>query len=70
MNLSHKIYDLLYVGCRERTTTESTCSHFISTSYIIQSIAKVGHYGIRITWNDNHNTGIYSYQYMYELSEQ
>ena len=38
------------------------------TSYIIQSIAKVGHYGVRITWNDNHNTGIYTYQYIHELS--
>jgi len=55
------VFGNIYKGPEQKLT---------AISYIIKSIARVGHYGVRITWNDNHNTGIYSYQYMYELSEQ
>ncbi len=35
--------------------------------YKIKSIDTVGGYAIQITWKDNHNTGIYSWEYLKEL---
>tara|TARA_Y100000588_G_scaffold343529_1_gene389104 strand:+ start:290 stop:592 length:303 start_codon:yes stop_codon:yes gene_type:complete len=31
------------------------------------NIIKVGHYAVRITWGDGHNTGLYSYNYLKKL---
>jgi DUF971 family protein len=31
------------------------------------SVEPVGHYAIRIAWNDGHNTGIYSYDHLREI---
>ena len=31
------------------------------------SVEEVGHYAIRIDWNDGHNTGIYSYDHLREI---
>lgn len=36
----------------------------------ISSIETIGNYAIRITFDDNHNTGIYSWSYLYELGEK
>ena len=33
----------------------------------IQDVEPVGNYAIRIRWNDGHNTGIYSYDYLREI---
>ena len=33
----------------------------------IADLDKQGHYAIRITFSDGHNTGIYSWQYLFEL---
>lgn len=33
----------------------------------IQQIDPVGRYAIRLTFNDGHSTGIYSWKYLYEL---
>lgn len=33
----------------------------------ISNIEKVGNYAIRILFNDGHDTGIYSWEYLYEL---
>ena len=33
----------------------------------IMAIEPVGRYAVRITFTDMHNTGIYSWQYLYEL---
>ena len=33
----------------------------------IMEIETVGHYAIRITFDDMHDTGIFSWQYLYEL---
>ena len=35
----------------------------------ISSIEKVGHYAIRIDFTDGHNTGIYSWPYLYNLGK-
>lgn len=30
----------------------------------------VGNYALRITWSDNHNTGLFSWEYLKEISDQ
>ena len=34
---------------------------------LIDKVEKVGNYAIRIIFSDGHNTGIYSWQYLYEI---
>ncbi len=34
----------------------------------ISNIEKVGNYAIRIIFNDSHDTGIFSWEYLYDLS--
>ncbi len=36
---------------------------------IIESIESVGNYAIKINFDDGHNTGLYSWQYLCELGE-
>lgn len=36
----------------------------------ITALEPVGHYAIRIVFDDGHNTGLYTWQYLYELGEQ
>lgn len=33
----------------------------------IDSIEPIGHYAIKLAFDDNHDTGIYSWDYLYEL---
>ena len=51
--------------CREKCPDLST-----SPSHTIKNISKVGRYGIRITWCDGHNAGIYSLSLLYDVSEK
>ncbi|OGV11257.1 MAG: hypothetical protein A2330_05835 [Ignavibacteria bacterium RIFOXYB2_FULL_36_7] len=37
--------------------------------YKIKSIDAVGGYAIQIVWKDNHNTGIYSWEYLKKLDK-
>ena len=39
------------------------------TSYKIAGIQPVGYYAIRPFWEDNHNTGIYSYEFLKKLCQ-
>ena len=32
-------------------------------------IQRVGHYAVRLVWNDGHRTGIYTFEFLRELSE-
>jgi DUF971 family protein len=36
----------------------------------MSSVEPVGNYAIRIYWNDGHNTGIYTWSFLRELSER
>ena len=36
----------------------------------IQAIEPVGHYGIRLVFDDAHATGIYTFDYLYALGEK
>lgn len=38
-------------------------------SFQIKNIEPTGGYAIQITWKDGHNTGIYSWEYLKDLSE-
>ena len=40
-----------------------------SDAFRIVNIVKVGHYAIRISWGDNHSTGIYSYEMLKKMEE-
>ena len=37
--------------------------------YLIKNIETVGEYAVQITWEDGHNTGIYTYDYLRVLDE-
>ena len=36
----------------------------------IKEVVSVGRYAIQIRWADGHDTGIYTYDYLYKLGEQ
>jgi DUF971 family protein len=36
--------------------------------YVVKNIQQVGVYAIQISWGDGHNTGIYSWEYLLQLS--
>ena len=37
--------------------------------YIINRYMKIGHYAIRVVWEDGHNAGIYSFEFLKSLGE-
>ena len=39
-------------------------------SFVIRKIFNVGKYGIKILWGDNHDYGIYTFEYLQSLSSQ
>lgn len=40
-----------------------------SEMFLIKNIETVGEYAIQITWQDGHNTGIYTYEYLMDLDK-
>ena len=42
---------------------------FAENQVTVRSINQVGKYAIQITWNDGHNTGIYEYTFLKNLSK-
>jgi DUF971 family protein len=40
-----------------------------SGSYLIKNIETVGDYAVQLTWNDKHNTGIYTWEYLMDLDK-
>ena len=42
---------------------------FGKLNVLIQSIEKAGNYAIQITFDDGHNSGIFSWDYLFELGE-
>ena len=38
-------------------------------AYKLINVIKVGHYAIRITWGDNHDSGIYTFDRLKSLAE-
>ena len=41
----------------------------ISDDLLIKNVSVVGRYALCFTWSDNHDTGIYSFQYLRALGE-
>ena len=36
----------------------------------VTSVEPIGHYAVRLVFDDGHNTGLYTWKYLYELGEQ
>ena len=36
----------------------------------VTAIEPIGHYAVRLVFDDGHNTGLYTWQYLYELGQQ
>ncbi len=36
----------------------------------VMSIDPIGHYAVRLVFDDGHDTGLYTWEYLYELGEQ
>jgi len=36
----------------------------------VTSVEPIGHYAVRLVFDDGHDTGLYSWEYLYELGEQ
>lgn len=36
----------------------------------VNSIEPIGHYAVRLVFDDGHDTGLYTWQYLYELGRQ
>ena len=34
------------------------------------NISEVGNYALRFDWSDNHNTGIYTWEYLHEIGKE
>ncbi len=61
-------------GCKGETILLRTyrppkLQMFSPEMYKIKNIDVVGGYAIRITWQDGHNTGIYSWEYIRQLEK-
>ena len=65
--------------CREQTqkkveTKKSSALRVLSAtidqSLDLQSVTAIGRYAIGIRWGDEHDSGIYSFVYLYELANQ
>lgn len=37
---------------------------------VIDAVEPVGHYAVRLVFDDGHNTGLYSWKYLHELGRQ
>jgi DUF971 family protein len=71
------VYPLKYLrgecpcaSCRtEREEARNNPLRVISgrTSAVIKDVEPVGRYGMRITWEDGHSTGIYTFEYLREI---
>jgi DUF971 family protein len=36
----------------------------------VKAVEPIGHYAVRLVFDDGHNTGLYTWQYLYELGSQ
>jgi len=43
---------------------------FTDNQITVKAITQVGKYAIQIMWNDGHNTGIYEYPFLKNMSEK
>ena len=61
--------------CVERRQSESDILHVITevgleTTAELRNVRAVGNYAIQIVWEDGHDTGIYTYDYLRSLGEE
>ena len=48
--------------------TSDPLTIFLKNLYLVD-IQRVGRYAVRLVWNDGHRTGIYTFEFLRELSE-
>lgn len=49
---------------------EMSISRYKPDQLMLLDISVVGNYAINVLWKDGHNTGIYQYDYLREISEE
>jgi DUF971 family protein len=37
---------------------------------LVKAVEPIGHYAVRLVFDDGHNTGLYTWQYLHELGSQ
>jgi DUF971 family protein len=37
---------------------------------LVKAVEPIGHYAVRLVFDDGHNTGLYTWQYLYELGSE
>jgi DUF971 family protein len=42
---------------------------YSSASFVLKSFTQIGGYALQFCWGDDHDTGIYSFEYLRKLSE-
>lgn len=42
---------------------------YVPESFKIRSVRQVGGYAVQVTWNDGHDTGLYTFKYLKRLEE-
>ena len=55
---------------QEPGSDEMIVRRYTDSQVQVASISPVGQYAINIIWKDGHDTGIYEYDYLKELSEK
>jgi len=43
--------------------------HYSAASFLLRQIDRIGGYALQPIWQDGHQTGLYSYQYLRELED-
>lgn len=43
--------------------------HTYTESITLENITAIGNYGLKLQWADNHQTGIYTFEFLAELSD-
>ncbi|MCX6599049.1 MAG: DUF971 domain-containing protein [Acidobacteria bacterium] len=52
----------------QKASTPSNPFQLFKPALRINSVEPIGNYAIRIYWNDNHSTGIYTWEFLHELA--
>ena len=55
-------------GCRGHSPGEVPPPNVSGVSLL--NISEVGSYALRFDWSDNHNTGIYTWEYLHEIGRE
>ncbi|HAB50751.1 MAG: hypothetical protein A2499_06975 [Stygiobacter sp. RIFOXYC12_FULL_38_8] len=57
-------------AAEKETESSSYVPIYSEQQLTLKSVQSVGNYAIGVIWGDDHNTGIYDFSYLKQLSEQ